>query len=109
MLGNPPYVRHQSLADPFGGAGRYADRVAAAVSASRPELHLSRRADLAAAFLVLGVSLLDEGGVLAFVTTSAWLDAAYGAPLGRHLLDAGLCELVERRPSAPSRAPTSTR
>ena len=45
---------------------------------------------------MLGVSLLDEGGVLAFVTTSAWLDAAYGAPLGRHLLDAGLCELVER-------------
>ena len=34
--------------------------------------------------------------MLAFVTTSAWLDAAYGAPLGRHLLDAGLVELVER-------------
>jgi hypothetical protein len=96
VLGNPPYVRHQSLTDPFGRPGRYADRVAAAVQRLAPDLHLSRRADLAAAFLALGVSLLAEGGVLAFVTTSAWLDAAYGAPLGRHLLDAGLCELVER-------------
>lgn len=96
VVGNPPYVRHQSLADPFCGPGRYADRVAAAVDRIAPDLRLSRRADLAAAFLVLGVSLLREGGVLAFVTTSAWLDAAYGAPLGRHLLDAGLCELVER-------------
>ena len=96
VLGNPPYVRHQSLADPFGHPGRYADRVAAAVQRIAPDLRLSRRADLAAAFLVLGVSLLREGGVLAFVTTSAWLDAVYGAPLGRHLLDAGLCELVER-------------
>ncbi len=96
VIGNPPYVRHQSLADPFGRPGRYADRVAAAVATIAPGLHLSRRADLAAAFLVRGVSLLGDGGVLAFVTTSAWLDAAYGAPLGRHLLDAGLCELVER-------------
>ncbi len=96
VVGNPPYVRHQSLADPFGRPGRYADRVAAAVECLAPALKLSRRADLAAAFLVLGVSLLDEGGVLAFVTTSAWLDAAYGAPLGRHLLEAGLCDLVER-------------
>src|SRR5262249_39659624 len=96
VVGNPPYVRHQSLADPLGRPGRYADRVAAAVQALAPELRLSRRADLAAAFLVLGASLLARGGVLAFVTTSAWLDAAYGAPLGRHLLDAGLVELVER-------------
>ena len=79
-----------------GVPGRYGDRVAAAVDRFAPDLLLSRRADLSAAFLALGVSLLAEGGVLAFVTTNAWLDAAYGAPLGRHLLDAGLCELVER-------------
>jgi methylase of polypeptide subunit release factors len=96
VVGNPPYVRHQSLTDPLGRSGRYADRVAAAVAALAPGLRLSRRADLAAAFLVLGASLLARNGVLAFVTTSAWLDAAYGAPLGRHLLDAGLVELVER-------------
>jgi SAM-dependent methyltransferase len=96
VVGNPPYVRHQSLVDPFGRPGRYGDRVAAAVDRFAPDLLLSRRADLSAAFLALGVSLLAEGGVLAFVTTNAWLDAAYGAPLGRHLLDAGLCELVER-------------
>jgi hypothetical protein len=96
VVGNPPYVRHQSLADPLGRDGRYADRVAAAVARLAPELRLSRRADLAAAFLVLGASLLARGGVLAFVTTSAWLDAAYGAPLARHLLEHGLVELVER-------------
>ena len=96
VVGNPPYVRHQSLVDPFGRPGPYGDRVAAAVDRFAPDLLLSRRADLSAAFLALGVSLLTEGGVLAFVTTNAWLDAAYGAPLGRHLLDAGLCELVER-------------
>lgn len=96
VVGNPPYVRHQALRDPLGRPGPYGPRVADAVAQLAPGLTLSRRADLAAAFLVLGASLLREGGVLAFVTTSAWLDAAYGAPLGRHLLDAGLCELVER-------------
>ena len=96
MVGNPPYVRHQSLVDPFGRPGRYGDRIAAAVDRFAPDLLLSRRADLSAAFLALGVSLLNEGGVLAFVTTSAWLDTAYGVPLGRYLLDTGLCELVER-------------
>ncbi len=96
IVGNPPYVRHQSLVDPLGRPGRYADRVTAAVERLAPGLGLPRRADLAAAFLVLGVSLLADDGVLAFVTTSAWLDAAYGVPLGRFLLDAGLCELIER-------------
>ncbi len=96
VVGNPPYVRHQSLADPLGRPGRYGDRLAAAVDRFAPNLLLSRRADLSAAFLALGVSLLAEGGVLAFVTTSAWLDAAYGVPLGRYLVDTGLCELVER-------------
>ena len=96
VIGNPPYVRHQSLRDPFGRADDYAARVHAAVATLAPGLALSRRADLAAAFLVLGVSLLRPGGVLAFVTTSAWLDAAYGDRLGHHLLDAGLVDLVDR-------------
>jgi hypothetical protein len=96
VLGNPPYVRHQQLRDGLGRAEPYPPRVAAAVAELAPGLRLSRRADLSAAFLALGVSLLAEGGVLAFVTTSAWLDASYGEPLGRFLLDAGLVELVDR-------------
>lgn len=96
VLGNPPYVRHQQLHDPLGRPGPYAERVAAAVTRIAPDIRLARRADLAAAFLLLGVSLLADDGVLAFVTTSAWLDAAYGAPLGRWLVDHGLIELVER-------------
>jgi predicted RNA methylase len=96
VVGNPPYVRHQDLVDPLGRAGRYGEAVAAAVTALAPGLRLSRRADLSAAFLALGVSLLAENGVLAFVTSSAWLDASYGEPLGRFLLDAGLVEVAER-------------
>jgi hypothetical protein len=96
VVGNPPYVRHQALRDPLGRDGRYADRVAAAVARVAPGLHLGGRADLACAFLALGVSLLADDGVLAFVTTSAWLDTAYGEPLGRWLLDQGLAELCER-------------
>ncbi len=96
VLGNPPYVRHQQLRDGLGRAEPYAPRVAAAVAGLAPGLRLSRRADLSAGFLALGVSLLADDGVLAFVTTSAWLDASYGEPLGRFLLDAGLVELVDR-------------
>jgi methylase of polypeptide subunit release factors len=96
IVGNPPYVRHQALRDPLARGGRYADTVAAAVARAAPGLRLSGRADLACAFLALGVSLLAERGVLAFVTSSAWLDAAYGEPLGRWLLDQGLAELCER-------------
>jgi SAM-dependent methyltransferase len=96
VIGNPPYVRHQALSDPLGRTGRYAEAVAATIRQLAPTLVLSRRADLAAAFLVLGTTLLAPGGVMAFVTTSAWLDAAYGVTLGRYLLDAGLVELAER-------------
>src|SRR5262249_58926977 len=52
VVGNPPYVRHQSLADPLGRPGRYADRVAAAVQRLAPELRLSRRARPAGALLL---------------------------------------------------------
>jgi methylase of polypeptide subunit release factors len=96
IVGNPPYVRHQDLRDPLGRPGRYADAVGRAVQRVAPGLRLPARADLSAAFLALGVSLLRPGGVLAFVTTSAWLDTAYGEPLGRWLLDEGLVELCER-------------
>jgi methylase of polypeptide subunit release factors len=96
VLGNPPYVRHQDLRDPLGRPGPYGARVHAAVARLAPGLVLSRRADLSAAFLALGVALLAPGGVLAMVTGSAWLDAAYGEPLARFLLEAGLVEVVER-------------
>ncbi len=96
VLGNPPYVRHQELRDPLGRSGSYGATVASALARFAPDLRLPARADLSAAFLALGVSLLAERGVLAFVTTSAWLDAAYGEPLGRWLLDRGLVELAER-------------
>lgn len=84
VIGNPPYIRQEWL------GGHRAKRAIAA----RLERHLpgagaalDGKADLSVAFLLLGLARLRPGGVLAYVTSNAWLDALYGAPLRKFLAE----------------------
>src|SRR5207247_3664047 len=88
VIGNPPYVRQEAL----GPAARKAalrravyrrfpaffGYDAARDRAARP---LAARSDLYLYFYFLGYGLLAPGGTLCFLTSNAWLDTGYGAPL----------------------------
>jgi SAM-dependent methyltransferase len=91
VIGNPPYVRQEAL------GGRDAKRATAArlerMLAGAAGV-LGGKADLSVAFILLGLARLRPGGVLAYVTTNAWLDTMYGAPLRRFLAERAEVRLV---------------
>jgi hypothetical protein len=78
VVGNPPYSRHHSLAP------EYKRRIGADADALLGE-HLSMRAGLYVHFLIRSLTLLRDGGRLAFLTPLEFFNAHYGAPLRRHL------------------------
>ncbi|MDP2154724.1 MAG: TaqI-like C-terminal specificity domain-containing protein, partial [Sulfuricella sp.] len=74
VIGNPPYVRQESLAD----FKTYFQRHYAAFNGV---------ADLYAYFMEKGVSLLRDGGLFSIIVSSSFLRAGYGAALRRVLKD----------------------
>lgn len=90
VIGNPPYVRHEAVQDPLGrfpaplyrellrkGTQEALRRVAARGGEAPPRA--SGKSDLFAHFYAHSLALLPPHGVLAFLTSNAWLDAGYGA------------------------------
>jgi hypothetical protein len=106
VIGNPPYVRTQSIADPrFDRDGatpdnrrEYKTKLARSVyQAFRrffnyiPRLDsvgrkLDARSDLYVYFYFHGLALLNSQGSFCFITSNSWLDVAYGADLQEFLL-----------------------
>lgn len=77
---NPPYSKHQTL--------RGDDKAALYASFERRlKLKLNRRTPLQILFLVRALECCTEGGALAFITPNGWLDADYGAPIKKFLLE----------------------
>jgi hypothetical protein len=101
VLGNPPYLRHERIADPQGrlSPDDYKRAITGTFSQRRPsrfalagggvEWPLNGRCDLCALFLVHGLSLLRPEGALAFVLPLALFQARYGAGVIRQLVDNG--------------------
>ena len=83
VIGNPPYVRQESLA----AFKSYFERRYAAFNGT---------ADLYVYFMEQGVQLLREGGVLSIIVSSSFLRATYGEPLRRVLKDrAAIVRIVD--------------
>ena len=94
VIGNPPYVRQEALGGP-AARRLLAARLERLLPGSAAAV--GGRADLSIAFVLLGLSRLRPGGVLAYLTSNAWLDTRYGAPFRRFLAEHVEVRLVEDR------------
>lgn len=99
LVGNPPYVRQERL-------GARKQRIQRRLELDYPELAakpgwLSRRSDLALAFVARALRFVRPGGRVGLVVSAALLDAEYGAALaelcaGRARLQAVVASPRER-------------
>jgi hypothetical protein len=106
VMGNPPYVRQEHIADPTRAPSEatredrkaYKQKLAQAVhrafpnyfgfdtDTEAPETEIDQKSDLYIYFYYCGLRLLNERGTLCFITSNTWLDVAYGKGLQEFLL-----------------------
>lgn len=79
VVGNPPYVRRWWLDN--------LDLVRDRLPEDAKQLRLTRLTDLACYFTIYATRFLKPGGRLALVVSDGWLDADYGVPFKRFLLE----------------------
>ena len=96
IIGNPPYVRQESITDPTGriSVKEYKDALLEMVRLDFPDYfaksraHTDRfkkgrkpsgRSDLYTYFYIRSLRLLNPQGVHVFICSNAWLDVGYGA------------------------------
>ncbi|MFW6116189.1 MAG: Eco57I restriction-modification methylase domain-containing protein [bacterium] len=114
VIGNPPYVRQESIHDPHKPSDEvtkadkraYKDKLARSVYTAWPRSfgydwasdkarrRIYARSDLYIYFYLHGLSLLNDKGSFCFITSSSWLDVAYGKGLQEFLLTRGEVKLI---------------
>jgi type II restriction/modification system DNA methylase subunit YeeA len=82
IIGNPPYVRSQFLAD-FKNYFKSHYNTYSGI------------ADIYVCFIEQGVTLLEEGGVLSYIVANKWMRAAYGEPLRKWLKSLRIEEIID--------------
>lgn len=93
VIGNPPYVRHESIKEHkrdferlYGGKDRNGNAKGA----------FNGTADLLVYFIQRGIELLKPGGAFAYITSNKWYRLKYGAPLRSWLnRNARLCHIID--------------
>ena len=86
IIGNPPFVRQEDISS--STISNYKDNLIRRIKKiTRIPKKIDKKSDLYIYFCLLGLSLLDNGGVLAFLTSNAWLEVKYGQTLQKFLLD----------------------
>jgi type I restriction-modification system DNA methylase subunit len=78
VVGNPPYIRYQSIGDK--------EKVRSHLSAVDAE-YLSGFADIYCYFITHSAQFLKEGGKLGFIASDRWLSSRYGEDIQKFLLD----------------------
>ncbi|MGH9941830.1 MAG: Eco57I restriction-modification methylase domain-containing protein [Pyrinomonadaceae bacterium] len=106
VIGNPPYVRQESIADPHlprekvttENKKAYKLKLQRAVYEAFPQFFgfnqktgtarhkLDAKSDLYIYFYFLSLPLLNLKGAFCFITSNSWLDVGYGADLQEFLL-----------------------
>jgi len=110
VIGNPPYLRQESIRDLLGrfDPGAYKTKLQEVVQedlkrfgpydTSWPPPKPAGRSDLYTYFYARSLALLHKKGVHAFVVSNSWLDVQYGAWLQRVFLEAApLRYVIENR------------
>jgi hypothetical protein len=100
VIGNPPYVRQEQIADPNGiikDNKVYKGLLQEMVATDFPDYFYNRsrskllqkidlKSDLYAYFYIRSLRLLNPKGLLTFICSNSWLDVGYGTWLQRFLL-----------------------
>ncbi len=105
VVGNPPYVRQEKIADPqqesptLKQRTAYKDKLVASVDALYPHFAarhgaLGKRNDYYVYFYLHGLHLLNPQGSFCFVTSNSWLDVGYGKDLQEFLLRHGHVKMI---------------
>jgi len=82
VIGNPPYVRQESLSE-FKGYFQKHFKV------------YQGTADLYTYFIERGVSLLRAGGIFSYIVANKWMRANYGTPLRHWLKEQCIGEIID--------------
>jgi hypothetical protein len=86
IFGNPPFVRQEDI-----GSNHVTDYKENLIEKTEEILgskaNIDKKSDLYVYFCLLGLSLLKNGGILAYLTSNAWLEVKYGLTLQTYLLD----------------------
>jgi len=85
IVGNPPYIRQEKITEYYGQ--KYKERLQELVHTDAPGTVLSGRSDLFSYFFIHSYALLEDDGYLGLLTSSGWLDTAYGFDLQHFLLN----------------------
>jgi len=113
VMGNPPYVRQESIAAPIvhdvqvtDDKKEYKAKLALSVYRAFPHFFgykastntaahkINGKSDLYIYFYLHGLSLLNSKGSFCFITSNSWLDVGYGADLQEFLLKHSQVKLV---------------
>ncbi|KKP46237.1 MAG: hypothetical protein UR39_C0013G0007 [Candidatus Woesebacteria bacterium GW2011_GWA1_33_30] len=94
IIGNPPYVRQESISDPTGkikDKKEYKRFLEEMVKMDFSEdfskkTKINAQSDLYTYFYIRGLRLLNQGGIHTFICSNSWLDVGYGVWLQDFLL-----------------------
>jgi Eco57I restriction-modification methylase len=86
ILGNPPYIRHRDITDPFNPSKdnnkKYRDNIQNSIIPilnEYPEISKSfQRIDYYLYFFLHSFKLLYPGGAIGFITSNSWMNVKYG-------------------------------
>jgi len=95
VIGNPPYVRQESIADPNGkikDKKDYKNALEEMVRLDFPKAFpakkkINAQSDLYTYFYIRSLRLLNENGIHTFICSNSWLDVSYGGWLQEFLVD----------------------
>ncbi|UCE14779.1 MAG: N-6 DNA methylase [Candidatus Heimdallarchaeota archaeon] len=97
ICGNPPWVRHEDIL-PI-----HKKKLQTRFDARFGKSSFDQKSDLYIYFCIISIFLLKNNGVLAFLTSNAWLEVRYGRTLQKFLLDPsneiGIFEIIYSRGS----------
>ncbi len=112
VIGNPPYVRHEQIADPMLDREESAPESKTVykgkliqsvyrlwpsffgVDSEKPKHKIAEKSDLYIYFYFHGMALLNNKGSFCFITSNSWLDVDYGKDLQQFLLEYGHIKMV---------------
>lgn len=81
IIGNPPYIRQESM------AAEYKDAIQITEGNSLNAGEMDRRMDLSGYFFLHSLDILRDGGMLGFIASESWMDLEMGAGLRQVVLD----------------------